>query len=317
MQINDPGADNHIDGHLKMNAPRPSQLPRQRARGRIAVVRGQDGSQFKDFYHQSLMASWPVFLLGLLGIFIVINMIFAALYLTDPRGLSNAAPGDYWARFIFSVQTMGSIAYTDMVPKSHYVDIIVMAEAFVGILYIGMLTAVMFARLSRPSARFVFSNVAVVMQYDGVPTLMFRTANQRGNQVLDASMRVSLAYQHTTREGMTIRRFVELKLVRERTSLFALSWTLMHHIDEASPLYGLTQDRMLDSDMEIIAMLSGTDDTMAEQIYARHSYTPDCILWNRHFVDVLDITPSGRRVVDLTRFSDTEEVHLSGTPITS
>ncbi|HEX2591190.1 MAG TPA: hypothetical protein VHL34_06825, partial [Rhizomicrobium sp.] len=118
-------------------------------------------------------------------------------------------------------------------------------------------------------------------------------------------------------EGLSIRRFVELKLVRERTALFALSWTLMHHIDEASPLHGLTVERMIEGDMEIIAMLSGTDDTMAEQIYARHAYTPDCIQWNRHFVDVLDRTPSGRRVVDLTRFHDTEEVHLAGTPITS
>jgi len=119
-------------------------------------------------------------------------------------------------------------------------------------------------------------------------------------------MRVSLAYQHTTREGMTIRRFVELKLVRDRTSLFALSWTLMHHIDEASPLFGVTEDEMYNRQMEIVAMLSGTDDTMAEQIYARHAYQPYEILRDRIFVDVLDMTPSGRRVVDLTRFHDTQ-----------
>jgi inward rectifier potassium channel len=310
MHINHPGADNHTDGHLKMNAPRPSQLPRQRARGRIAVVRGQDGSQFKDFYHQSLMASWPVFLLGLLGIFIVINMIFAALYLTDPRGLSNAAPGDYWARFIFSVQTMGSIAYTDMVPKSHYVDIIVMAEAFVGILYIGMLTAVMFARLSRPSARFVFSNVAVVMQYDGVPTLMFRTANQRGNQVLDASVTVTLARRATSVEGITMRRFDELQLVRSRTSLFALSWSIMHRIDESSPLYGVTPQIMEEFDMELVVLLSGRDDVLADTIYARHAYSPEHILWDRRFADVISTTPQGRLIVDLHKFHDTEP-HLT------
>lgn len=310
MKISDPGADNHIDAHLKVNSPKPSQIPRKRARGRIAVVRGQDGSRFTDIYHQSLMASWPVFLLGLLGIFIVINMIFAGLYMTDPRGLSNAAPGDYWARFIFSVQTMGSIAYTDIMPRSHYVDVIVMAEAFVGILYIGMLTAVMFARMSRPSARFIFSNVAVVMQYDGVPTLMFRTANQRGNQVLDASVNVTLARRATSAEGITMRRFEDLTLIRSRTSLFALSWSIMHRIDENSPLYGVTPEMMADADMEIVVLLSGRDDVLADTIYARHAYSPEHVLWDRRFVDVLSVSPQGRLIVDLALFHDTEP-HLT------
>ncbi|HSC60799.1 MAG TPA: ion channel [Rhizomicrobium sp.] len=312
MKINDPGADNQIDAHLKVNTPRPSQIPRQNARGRIALVRGQDGSQFRDFYHQSLMASWPVFILGLLGIFIAINLIFAALYMTDPNGLSNAPPGDFWARFIFSVHTIATISYTAMAPKTLYVDIIVMAEAFVGILYIGMLTAVMFTRLSRPSARFIFSNVAVVMQYDGVPTLMFRAANQRGNQVLDASVTVTLARRATSVEGITMRRFDELQLVRSRTSLFALSWSIMHRIDENSPLYGVTPQMMEAFDMELVVLLSGRDDVLADTIYARHAYSPDCILWDRKFVDVISTTPQGRLIVDLALFHDTEPHGLEG-----
>lgn len=310
MQINDPGSDNPLNAQLKVGSPRPSQIPLNRARGRIAVVRGQDGSQFRDIYHQSLMASWPVFILGLLGLFIAINLVFAALYMTDPNGLSNAPPGDFWARFIFSVHTMASISYTEMAPKTLYVDILVLAEAFVGILYIGTLTAVMFARLSRPSARFIFSNVAVVMQYDGVPTLMFRAANQRGNQVLDASINVTLARQATSAEGITMRRFEDLTLMRSRTSLFALSWTIMHRIDETSPLYGITPEIMIERDMEIVVLLSGRDDVLADTIYARHAYSPDCILWDRRFADVISTSPQGRLVVDLNKFHDTEP-HLT------
>jgi inward rectifier potassium channel len=286
-------------------------------RGRVAVVKGQDASRYTDIYHAILMAPWWLTFVELLGFFIVINMIFAVLYLADPRGLKGMAPNDFWNAFLFSVQTIGSINYTVFVPQTLYANVIVSMEAFAGILIIALFTGIIFARFSRPFARVVFSRTAVITPFDGVPTLMFRTANQRGNQVLDASMRVTLAYQHTTREGLTIRRFTELKLVRDRTSLFALSWTLMHHIDEASPLYGLTLEAMYERQMEIIAMLSGTDDTMAEQIYARHAYQPDDILWNKHFVDVLSMTPSGRRVVDLTRFHDTEDAHLSDTPITS
>ena len=310
MKIEDPGVDLKMSSYAPANTPKPSQIPRSRARGRIAVIRGQDGTRYTDLYHQSLMASWPVFILGLLGIFIAVNLIFAALYMTDPKGLANAAPGEFWARFIFSVQTIGSIAYTDMVPKSHYVDVIVMSEAFVGILYIGMLTAVMFARLSRPSARFVFSNVAVILRYHGTPTLMFRAANQRGNQVLDASINVTLARTSTSPEGITMRRFEDLALVRSRTSLFALSWTVMHCIDEKSPLFGITPQLMEENDMELVILLSGRDDVLADTIYARHTYGPGNIHWERRFVDVISTTPQGRLVVDLNKFHDTEP-HLA------
>jgi inward rectifier potassium channel len=151
----------------------------------------------------------------------------------------------------------------------------------------------------------IFSKVAVITPFDGIPTLMFRTANQRGNQVLDAAMTLTLARQHVSIEGHVMRRFEELKLVRSRTSLFALSWTIMHRIDETSPLYGLSCDEMYDKQMEIVALLSGSDATMAETIYARYAYSPDDIVRDHRFVDVLSLTPRGERMVDLTRFHDT------------
>jgi inward rectifier potassium channel len=139
-----------------------------------------------------------------------------------------------------------------------------------------------------------------------VPTLMFRAANQRGNQILDAAVSVSLARQVTTREGIVMRRFEELKLLRARTPLFGLSWMVMHQIDETSPLYGVTLETLRDMQVEVIILLSGTDDALAEIIYARHSYMPDEILWNRRFVDVIVLAPGGRRVVDLHHFHETQ-----------
>jgi inward rectifier potassium channel len=307
LKIDDPGSQPQA-----RNTPRAREMPQRITRGRLAVVRGQDTTRFTDLYHQSLMASWPVFLLGLLAIFVVINLVFAALYLADPHGLTNAPPGDFWARFIFSVHTIASISYTELTPRTLYTDIVVLVEAFVGILYIGMLTAVLFARLSRPSARFVFSNVAVILRYHGTPTLMFRAANQRGNQVLDASINVTLARTSTSPEGITMRRFEELQLVRSRTSLFALSWTIMHCIDEKSPLFGVTPQIMEDNDMEIIVLLSGRDDVLADTIYARHAYGPEHIHWQRRFVDVISTTPQGRMIVDLNKFHDTEPHPLEG-----
>jgi inward rectifier potassium channel len=273
---------------------------------RMAVIKGQDYSRWTDFYHAVLTAPWSLFFAGLAAMFITINAVFALAYMSDPQGLANARPGNFWDAFLFSVETICSVSYSTMVPKSIYANVVVVIEAFFGILNLALVTGVMFSRFSRPFARVVFSNVAVIVPFDGVPTLMFRAANQRGNQIMEAEITVSMAHQVTTREGHAMRRFDEMKLIRGRSPLFALSWTVMHRIDETSPLYGATLDTLYDAQVELVIVLSGTDDTLSEKIYARHSYTPDEIRWGHRFVDILSITPTGRRVVDLRRFHDTD-----------
>jgi inward rectifier potassium channel len=292
-------------------APQPSPAFRTGAlpqRGRLAIVKGQDTGRFTDLYHAVLRVPWWVFFLGLAGVFVTVNAIFALAYVVDRGGIAHARPGSFWDAFIFSAQTIGSINYSVMVPQSNYVNILVIVEAFTGYIVLALFTGMIFARFSRPFARVVFSKVAVITPYDGVPTLMFRAANQRGNQVLDAAIQVTLARQHLSKEGMTFRRFDELKLSRSRTALFALSWTIMHPIDEASPLHGVNFDEMCDKQMEIIVLLSGSDATMAETIYARYSYGPEDVVMDHRFVDVLSLTPKGYRMVDLTRFHDIEPV---------
>ena len=284
---------------------RPGPL---RAGERVGVIRGQDVSRYTDVYHAVLRVPWLVFFLGLAAAFASVNALFALFFMADPGGIEHARPGNFWDAFVFSAQTIGSINYSVMVPKSTYVNTLVIFEAFTGYVVLALFTGMIFARFSRPFARVVFSKVAVIAPFDGVPTLMFRTANQRGNQVLDAAVTVTLAQQYRSIEGVVMRRFEELKLVRSRTSLFALSWTIMHRIDESSPLYGLNEAEMTRRQMEIVALLSGSDATMAETIYARHSYGPGDIVRGHHFVDVLSLTAKGVRVVDLTRFHDTAPV---------
>jgi inward rectifier potassium channel len=282
-----------------------AKLPRGQ---RIAVVKGQDKGRFMDFYHNILTASWPWFFAQLAGAFIVVNLIFALFYVADRGGIANARSGSFQDAFFFSVQTLGTLGYGVMAPRTLYTNLLVTVESFSGILTIALFTGIIFARFSRPFARVVFSKVAVVAPFDGVPTLMFRTANQRGEAIMDASIVVTLARQYTTMEGVTMRRFQELKLMRSNNSLFALSWTVMHPIDQASPLYGLTPEDMDAQDMEIIVMLNGLDEILADRIYARHAYWADEIVWNRRFVDVISITPNGNRMVDLTQFHDTIEI---------
>jgi inward rectifier potassium channel len=277
---------------------------------RMAIVRGQDSGRWTDIYHQILTIPWSVFLVVLASLFLLLNALFAVFYTLDPHALTNVPAGDYRDAFIFSVATFGvqtivGASHASMLANDTYAAVIVMIEAFTGILYLGMVTAVMFARFSRPFARILFSKVAIIANFDGVPTLMFRAANQRGNRILDAAISVSLAREATSKEGLVMRRFDELTLMRSRSPLFALSWTIMHRIDENSPLRGMDFKTMCEQEFEILILLSGTDETLADIIYARHSYVPADFRWNHKFVDVLSIAPTGHRIVDLTKFHET------------
>jgi inward rectifier potassium channel len=288
--------------------PRPISLVRGARGKRIAVIKGQDSGRFFDFYHGILTVSWLGFVGQLATLFLTVNLAFATLYVIDRGGIANARPGSFVDAFFFSVQTLGTLGYGVMAPRTLYTNLLVTVESFTGIMIIALFTGIIFARFSRPFARLVFSKIAVVTQFDGLPTLMFRAANQRGNSILDAAVNVSLAGNYTTREGVQMRRFQELKLVRSNNPLFALSWTVMHPIDESSPLYGLGLAEMIEHDMEIVVMMSGMDETIADRIYARHAYMAEEILWRRRFVDVVSVMPSGQRMVDLVRFHDTEEL---------
>ena len=288
--------------------PRPApRIARARRGARIAIVKGQDGTRWTDIYHRVLTMSWGAFFLALALCFVALNGLFALLYLAS-HGVTNARPGSFGDNFIFSVQTLGSMSLSSMAPKTVLTKTIAVIEAFAGIIYLGLVTSLMYARFSRPFARVLFSNVAIISDFDGVSTLMFRAANQRGNSILDAEAKVTLARRQMTREGIVMRRFEELKLARDRSALFALSWTIMHRIDETSPLHGITEKQMREHEMEIVVLLSGNDETLADRIYARHSYVPNDILKDRRFVDVISMAPGGRRLVDLTRFHDTEPV---------
>ena len=154
-----------------------------------------------DFYHGVLTASWPGFVARLAALFLIVNLVFAILYVTDRGGISNARPGSFADAFFFSVQTLGTLGYGVMAPRTLYTNILVTGESFAGILIIALFAGMIFARFSRPFARVVFSRNAVVTQFEGRPTLMFRAANQRGNSILDASATISLASNYTTLEG--------------------------------------------------------------------------------------------------------------------
>ncbi|RUT06561.1 inward rectifier potassium channel protein [Dulcicalothrix desertica PCC 7102] len=257
-----------------------------------------------DPYHALLTISWGRFVALITVGYFIANAIFALLYLAGGDGIENARPGNFLDAFFFSVQTMASIGYGAMYPKTVYANFLVTIESIIGLLILTMASGIMFARFSLPKARVIFSRVILITTHNGLPTLMLRVANKRQNWILEAQVRLTIVRNELTKEGSFMRRFYDVPLVRSDSPLFALSWSVMHTIDESSPLYGVTQQKMIEDEMEILVIFTGIDETVSQTIHARHSYIPDETVWNARFVDILTRTSDGKRCIDYSKFHD-------------
>ncbi|NJK41015.1 MAG: ATP-sensitive inward rectifier potassium channel 10 [Acaryochloridaceae cyanobacterium SU_2_1] len=284
-------------------SPQNSLLEYQNGKFSISGL-GSWYSYWRDPYHLLLTIPWIGFLLVLAAGYIAINLLFALAYWLGGNGIANATPGNFIDAFFFSVQTFGSIGYGTMHPITIYTNLVVTLEAFTSILSMALITGLAFARFSRPAARVLFSRVAVITPYNGVPTLMFRTANQRQNQILEATLNLYFLQDEVSSEGDFMRHLYHLKLLRHRTPTFSLTLTVMHPIDQDSPLYGATLDSLEQTKANLIVSLTGIDDTVAQALHARYTYGPRDILWNHKFIDVFHRTPDGHRYIDYTHFHD-------------
>jgi inward rectifier potassium channel len=274
-----------------------------------AVVRLTDHTEWHlDMYHRLLTMPWSVLFLLLGAWYLVFNLVFASLYLLQDGSITNAKPGSLADAFFFSVQTTATIGYGAMAPATLYANWLVTCEVMLGMTMLAVSTGLVFARFSRPTARVLFSKVAVVALHEGVPTLMFRVANQRRNQILEAQVSVALLRDEVTAEGVPLRRFHDLHVARPRTPMFALSWTVLHPLTDKSPLHGETSESLSRQQAEIVVAIVGVEEILSQTVHARHSYLADEILWDQRFVDILGRTDDGRRSIDYRRFHDTVAV---------
>ncbi len=297
---------------MKKRRRPPPPVRIEKRDGRLNIVgMGVWHSYWRDPYHLLLTVPWSGFLaLTTLGYFST-NALFALIYLAGGDCIANARHGSFSDAFFFSVQTMDTIGYGAMYPRTFYANMVVTLEALIGLLGVAMGTGLAFARFSRPTARVTFSSVAVIAPYNGVPTLMFRTANQRRNQILEAQLRVRLVRDEISQEGHFMRRFHDLKLLRSQNPVFSLSWTAMHQIDEHSPLYGVTAQMLAEGETMLVISLTGIDETVSQTIYARHTFVAHEILWNMRFVDIASRNKDGERFIDYTRFHDVMPVQAT------
>lgn len=279
--------------------------PRRRDVG-DAVRKGTPNELRRDVYFHLMEASWTQIFIGVGVLYIGTNVVFAALYMLDPSGVAALDPRSFFDAFSFSVQTMASIGYGVMNPVSDWANALVAVEAGLSIIGIALITGIMFAKASRPRSSVLFSDKVVISTRHGVPTLMFRVGNARGNDVVEANITVTALIEEVSPEGHKLRRLWDLELQRSRTPIFALTWTVFHALDEASPLHGLSADNAHERLFNLVVSLTGHDSTYAQTTHARKLYYPEDFRFDSRFVDVISTLPDGRLLVDYDHFHDIE-----------
>lgn len=274
-------------------------------RSNMPLRLGQQRPWWSDLYHRTLIVRWWVFVLASAVLYLTLNVIFAGLYVLQPGAIDHAVPGAFSDAFFFSIQTMATIGYGVLTPVGAYANIIVTVETLVSLGFTAFFTGVTFARFSRPTARVDFSSRVVIAPRNGVPTLMVRLSNSRRNQILEADVSVVLLRNEHSSEGQMMRRFYDLALARSRTPVFALTFTVMHVIDAASPLYGATPESLAADGAELLVSVTGLDETMSQTIHARTSYLAEEIMFGHRFRDMFGYTEAGRLVIDYGVFHET------------
>jgi inward rectifier potassium channel len=279
--------------------------PRVELTGLSAVKVGVRRFTFDDPYYLVLAMRWPTFLAAVLGMFLAANLVFATLYWLAPDAVANVPRGDYLRAFFFSVETLATVGYGVMTPASTYGHVVATVEIFVGMFLTALATGAFFARFARPQSRLLFSESAVIAPYEGGRAVMLRVVSRRLQGISEASARIlylgEQAVGHTS-----FRRFNELALVRSNVPILSLSWTLIHPIDERSPLWNLTPEQIGTEAPTLMVSVSGFDEAISAPITDRKTYRAADLRFDHTFVDIIRDLPNGQIELDITRIHDTQ-----------
>ena len=263
---------------------------------------------WRDTYHWVLSLSWPRFALFLVNSYVVINLLFGALYFARPNCIADLEPGSFPYAFFFSVETLATVGYGHNYPATLYGHIIVTIEIFLGMIWIAVITGLIFVRFARPTARILFSDSLVLGNFDGRLSLMYRVANLRHTSMVEAEFRLLYSRDERVKEGEDIRRFYELKVYPDRMIAFPAALIIRHTVDKDSPLFGVTPESLENEDAFFVASTLALEQVMAANVQSARDYSWNEIRFDERFVDVYTELEGGRLTVDYGRLHETEAV---------
>jgi inward rectifier potassium channel len=302
-QAQDPGLGEKYFKHTKRIINKDGSFNIKRTGGGLSSI---------NAFHYLINISWTKFLLIVFAGFVCVNLFFAILYqLAGIQNLSNAAAGDglqsFLNTFFFSVQTFATVGYGGIHPTGIFSNIIASLESMTGILSFALATGLLYGRFSKPSAKIIFSDKAIITPFKEGKALMFRVANSRDNILMEMEANAMMTFLDKSDSRYT-RRYYPLKLEIKFIYFFPLPWTIVHPIDEDSPLYGKTAKDLEELEAELLIMVKGFDDSFSQHVISRSSYKHNEIDWNVKFVRAYSTDETGETIVDLEKVSETERL---------
>lgn len=264
--------------------------------------------QARNLYQWLISLSWPAFLGLVLLLYVITNALFASAYLViGIEQLSGVHPETphFWSAFHFSTQTLTTVGYGAMAPIGASANMLAAFEAFAGLTGFALVTGLLYGRFSKPSAKFLFSNNALIAPYQEGKSLQCRLINVRSNIMMEVEAHV-LVSMLDREKGQ--RNYYPLKLETKFIQFFPLNWTLVHHITEESPLNNCSPDKLKELDAEILIRLKGYDDTFGQTVHVRFSYKFDEIVHGARFLKVYELDENGNTHLDLNKIHDYELV---------
>lgn len=290
----DPGLTTQFSGELRRTINRDGSFNVHRKGVRLRDL---------NLYLKLIDTSWPRFLSFILVAFLAINMLFAAIYMM--LGIENLQGaekemGPFVNAFFFSIHTLTTVGYGNIYPRGTGANTVAALEAATGLMVFAIATGLLYGRFSRPSARILFSDHALIAPYQDGTSLQFRITNARSNTLMDLQARVLLMTVNME-NGEHKRSYVDLPLERRNVYFFPLTWTVVHPIDNASPLYGKTAEDLARTSTEIMILLQGFDDTFSQVVHSRYSYRHDEIVWGARFAPAFHVDDQGDLVLELER----------------
>ncbi|HEY2709857.1 MAG TPA: ion channel [Caulobacteraceae bacterium] len=263
---------------------------------------------YRDPYHFAVSISWPAYIALAFGSMLTLNVVFALLYVARPGAVQSLPPGDVLRAFFFSLETLATVGYGEMAPASTYGHVVAAVEILTGMTFTAIFTGILFVRFSRPQARIIFADSVVISPHNGVPTLMLRIANGRLTTLTHAMARLAVMVAEVTEEGRPFRRIYDLRLQRDDLPIFPLTWTLMHVIDETSPLYGLGASDLEARSIRLYLAVEARDAAIGAVVQDLAGYMFDQVKFGMRYVDAVAVDEQGRVVADIARVSHIEAI---------
>ena len=268
--------------------------------------KGVSRFDLRDPYHLAIALTWPQFLTTLLALYLAVTVVFAALFWLVPGSVANARPNSFADVVFFSIETLATVGYGEMYPATLYGHVVASIEIVCGLAFTAILTGLTFVRFSRPRANLVFAANPVVAMHKEKPTLMIRVGNGRVTMLTDAGAKANVLLSETTAQGKPFRRAQELRLERAYIPAFPLSWTLMHVLDERSPLHGYDAARTIAADARVFVTIEARDPMLATTVQEIRDYAPEDIRFGMRYADAVTIGDDRTPILDLTRIGALE-----------